>query len=196
MCSLEKCLTRRSFDFAAPSTSNSLNNSLHPSQAVWDMWLRRCSTKRGTASPSTSGQWGTVAMHRLFMLRWNADYDPLQVHYLYAPPRIYTFQIRRHEGSRTTNDRSEDQLARWKNNASDEGASWIIDKPALCSPKSAYLTLNSGTQQQKASSVRCLIQTRHAASQRSKRSRIRASQASRRRPSTTYPACARRDSEL
>jgi serine/threonine protein kinase len=47
------------------------------------------------------------------MPRWNADCS-LQGHYLYAPLRIYTFQIRirRHERSHTTNDRSEDQLPR------------------------------------------------------------------------------------
>ena len=45
------------------------------------------------------------------MRRWNADYS-LQGHYLYAPLRLYPFQIRRHEGGRTTNDRSEDQLPR------------------------------------------------------------------------------------
>jgi hypothetical protein len=53
----------------------------------------------------------------------------------------------------------------------------ILDKLALRLSVSAYLTLDPGTQQQRASSTRCSIQTRCAALQPSKRWRIRGSQA-------------------
>src|SRR6267142_687313 len=74
-------------------------------------------------------------------------------------------------------------------NLSDEGTPRIIDKLVL--RQSTYLTLDSGTQQQRASSARHSIQTPRAALQPTRRSRIRSSQTSRRRPNMTYAAGAR-----
>jgi hypothetical protein len=63
------------------------------------------------------------------MPRWNVDYSS-QGHYPYASLRIYPFLIRRHEGSRTTNDRNEDRLARSILEARvDDGMPWIIAQP-------------------------------------------------------------------
>jgi hypothetical protein len=81
------------------------------------------------------------------MPRWNADH-PLQVHYLYAPLRIYTFQIRGHEGSRTTNDRSEGQLPR---SILEERVRrrYVLDhrQTGAVPVQSAYLTLNSNSKE-------------------------------------------------
>jgi hypothetical protein len=71
---------------------------------------------------------------------------------------------------------------------SDECMPRFIEQPALRPSKPTYLTWESGTQLQRASSACCSIPTRRAALHPSKRSRIHGSQASRRRPNTTYPA--------
>jgi hypothetical protein len=175
-CSLEN-VSRKSFDLAGPSTSNPLNSSPRPSQAVWDMCLRRCSTKgaRKARRPLVNG---TVACCRPFVPRWNADYS-LQVHYLYAPLRIYTFQImiRRHKRSHTTNDRSEDQLSRS-----------ILEERVRRRFVLDHIQIRLSdfyTQQRRASFAPCSIQTRHVALQPSKRSRIRSSQASPHQPNTS-----------
>jgi hypothetical protein len=106
--------------------------------------------------------------------------------------RYTPFQIRRRAGSRRQTAICEDQLA------------WLILEECVRRRyvlyhrqddavrfKYAYLTLNHATRQQRASSARSSIQTRRAALQPSKRSHIRGSRASRRRPNTTYSACAR-----
>jgi calcium/calmodulin-dependent protein kinase I len=53
----------------------------------------------------------------------------------------------------------------WKN-MSDEGTPWIIDKQVHSLSKSAYMTLDPGTQQQRASSAPCSIQTPRTACSR------------------------------
>jgi hypothetical protein len=60
---------------------------------------------------------------------------------------------------------------RYWENLSDEGTPWIIDQLAQRPSKSAYLILYSGIQRQRASSMRCSIQTRRAALERTKRLR-------------------------
>jgi serine/threonine protein kinase len=86
-----------------------------------------------------------------FMTLCNADYT-LQGHYLYASLRIYTLQVRRHEGNHTTNDRGEGQLSR---QILEECVGRRYGKyPFLLMCECVSLTLGSGTAQQKTSSGR------------------------------------------
>lgn len=95
--------------YAVPNTSKLLGSRSRPSQGVSGMLLQRYSTIRGTASPLISGPLGiysflTYGGYLLTRVKQN--------HYLHASLRIHPLSVRRHEGTRTTDDRSKDQLPR------------------------------------------------------------------------------------
>ena len=95
--------------YAVQNTSKLLGSRLRPWQGVSGMLLRRCSTIRGTASPLISGLLG------IYSFLTYGDYPFTRVkqnHYLHASLRIHPLPVRRHEGTRTTDDRSKGQLPR------------------------------------------------------------------------------------
>jgi hypothetical protein len=95
--------------YAVPNTSKLLRNRLRPSQGVLDMLLQRYSTIRGTECPLISGLLG------IYSFLTYGDYLFTRVeqnHYLHASLRVHSLPVRRHEGTRTTDDRSKDQLPR------------------------------------------------------------------------------------
>ena len=95
--------------YAVQNTSKLLGSRLRPSQGVSDMLLQKYSTIRATANPLISGLLGIYSV----LTYGDCAFTRVkQNHYLHASLRIHSFPVRRHEGTRTTDDRSEGQLPR------------------------------------------------------------------------------------